>query len=55
VSGTAIRRLWLDDVAAFWALRLRALREHPGAFASSYEESSRAALAAGVLPLVRNC
>ena len=44
MSETAIRRLWIDDVEAFWALRLRALREHPGAFASSFEESSRRSL-----------
>ena len=34
-----IRRLGMADVDAFWALRLRAVRDHPGAFSSSYEES----------------
>src|SRR5881296_2401614 len=39
VSDIVIRRLSLDDVASWWALRLRALRDHPGAFGSSYEEA----------------
>ena len=38
-EGVEIRRLGIEDVDAFWALRLRALRDHPGAFGSSYEES----------------
>lgn len=33
-----IRALQQSDAAAFHALRLRGLREHPEAFASSYEE-----------------
>ena len=33
-----IRRLAPDDAAQFRALRLRALREHPQAFTSSFEE-----------------
>ncbi len=35
-----IRRLAAPDVPAYRALRLRALREHPDAFTSSYEEDS---------------
>ena len=34
-----IRALGEADVAAYWELRLRGLREHPEAFGSSYEES----------------
>ena len=33
-----IRPLGADDAAAYHALRLRALREHPTTFAQSYEE-----------------
>ena len=33
-----IRPLAADDAAAYHALRLRALREHPAAFAQAYEE-----------------
>ena len=33
-----VRRLVPDDAAAYRALRLRALREHPDAFTSSYED-----------------
>ncbi|HYO51574.1 GNAT family N-acetyltransferase [Archangium sp.] len=33
-----IRMLLPSEAAAFWALRLRALREHPECFASSVEE-----------------
>lgn len=35
-----VRRLTPADAAAYRALRLRALREHPEAFTSSYEEES---------------
>jgi ribosomal protein S18 acetylase RimI-like enzyme len=35
-----IRRLEAADVPAYRALRLRALREHPEAFTSSYEEDA---------------
>ena len=35
-----IRRLEAADVSAYRALRLRALREHPEAFTSSYEEDA---------------
>jgi ribosomal protein S18 acetylase RimI-like enzyme len=35
-----IRRLAVPDVAAYRAVRLRALREHPDAFTSSYEEDA---------------
>jgi ribosomal protein S18 acetylase RimI-like enzyme len=36
----AIRRLGPDDAAAYRALRLQGLRDHPDAFTSSYEEES---------------
>ena len=39
-SELLIRRLTPADVAPYRALRLRALREHPEAFTSSYEEES---------------
>ncbi|TFZ04566.1 GNAT family N-acetyltransferase [Ramlibacter rhizophilus] len=39
-----IRRLVATDAAAFRALRLRALKEHPDAFTSSWEEDSRVPL-----------
>jgi RimJ/RimL family protein N-acetyltransferase len=34
-----IRRLNVEDVEAFWKLRLRGLREHPEAFGASYEDA----------------
>lgn len=39
-----IRRLTPQDATAYRALRLRALREHPDAFTSSYEEDVQAPL-----------
>lgn len=36
-----IREVTLADMDAFWALRLQALRDHPSAFGSNYEESRR--------------
>jgi GNAT superfamily N-acetyltransferase len=41
-----IRRLDPSDAPAFRTLRLRALREHPQAFTSSYEEDAALPLAA---------
>jgi ribosomal protein S18 acetylase RimI-like enzyme len=40
MSGAAVRRLTAADLPAFRTLRLTALRDHPEAFASSYEEES---------------
>ena len=40
-----IRELTRDDAAAYRALRLRMLREHPEAFTSSFEEESMKPLA----------
>jgi RimJ/RimL family protein N-acetyltransferase len=39
-----IRRLTPQDATAYRALRLRALREHPEAFTSSYEEDAQVPL-----------
>ena len=36
-----IRKLEVHDAPAFHALRLRALREHPAAFTSSFEEDGQ--------------
>ena len=41
-----IRRLVADDAAAYRALRLQGLRNHPDAFTSSYEEEIEKSLAA---------
>ena len=38
-----IRRLTIEDAAAYRALRLRSFREHPEAFTTSYEELERQA------------
>jgi ribosomal protein S18 acetylase RimI-like enzyme len=38
-AGVEVRRLVPADADAWWALRLRALRDHPGAFGASYEEA----------------
>lgn len=40
-----VRRLTLDDAAAYRTLRLRSFREHPEAFTTSYEELERQPLA----------
>jgi ribosomal protein S18 acetylase RimI-like enzyme len=40
-----IRRLTLDDAAAYRSLRLRSFREHPEAFTTSYEELEQQSLA----------
>lgn len=37
-SDIVVRPLAQADIAPFWQLRLRALREHPRAFGPSYEE-----------------
>lgn len=39
-GGPAVRRLCADDFTAWRALRLRALRDHPEAFGSSFDEES---------------
>ncbi|PTL79264.1 GNAT family N-acetyltransferase [Vitiosangium sp. GDMCC 1.1324] len=39
-GGITIRRILPEEVEAFWALRLRALREHPEAFGASLEEDA---------------
>ena len=44
-SDLAIRRLTPDDAAAYRALRLRGLQEHPDAFTSSHAEDSETPLA----------
>ena len=41
-----VRRLGPDDAAVYWPLRLRALREHPQAFISSFEEEQAKPLSA---------
>ncbi|RUS45818.1 GNAT family N-acetyltransferase [Cohnella sp. AR92] len=33
-----IRQLTIEDIDAYWALRLRAIREHPESFGAAYEE-----------------
>src|SRR5579859_2748044 len=40
-----VRELTEADTEAYWALRLRALREEPEAFGASYEESRERPLA----------
>ena len=40
MTSRAIRRLTPQDAADYRALRLRALRDHPDAFTSSFEEES---------------
>jgi len=44
VSHCSIRALGPDDAAAYQALRLRGLREHPEAFTSSAEQDANALL-----------
>lgn len=44
-GAVQIRELTRDDAAAYVALRLRMLREHPEAFTSSFEEESKKPLA----------
>lgn len=40
MSKPTLRRLTLDNVDAFRAMRLRALREHPRAYLQTYEEEN---------------
>ena len=42
----SLRRLVEEDAESVWAVRLRALREHPEAFGRSYEESHATPIAA---------
>ncbi len=44
MSQIAIRQLNEDDAHDFQALRLRALREHPAAFSSTYERARKYAM-----------
>lgn len=44
-GGPPVRRLQVADAAAYRVLRLRALREHPEAFTSSFEEEQGRPLA----------
>ena len=44
MNPVLIRRLGPDDAGAYRSLRLRALREHPDAFTSSFEEESAKAV-----------
>lgn len=41
MSEVEIRLVTLDDFDAYWALRLRALKEEPESFGSSYEEAAK--------------
>jgi ribosomal protein S18 acetylase RimI-like enzyme len=51
-----VRLLTPEDAAVYWSLRLRALREHPEAYLTSYEESIDTPLAevSGRLSLLEN-
>jgi RimJ/RimL family protein N-acetyltransferase len=51
-----VRLLTPEDAAVYWSLRLRALREHPEAYLTSYEESVDTAVeeVAGRLGLFEN-
>ena len=44
-EAVTIRRLAVPDIDEFWALRLRALRDHPEAYGRSYEETRDTPLA----------
>ena len=54
MRGLCIRELTGDDADEFRRLRLRALREHPDAFGSSYEAESKVPLEASAERLRRN-
>lgn len=41
MSQYTIRDVTMQDIPAWWELRLRALHDHPEAFGSDYEESRR--------------